>query len=75
MVVKTSHSGLRDWLIQRISAIVIGLYLIFIGAYLQTINQFILPNGVIYLPQYLWKITTLLADYFYGMPGSGYGRC
>lgn len=33
MVVKASHSGLRDWLIQRISAVVIGLYLLFIVVY------------------------------------------
>ncbi len=30
MVVKASHTGLRDWLVQRISAVVIGLYMLFI---------------------------------------------
>lgn len=34
MVVKASHSGLRDWLVQRISAVIIGLYVIFIAVYL-----------------------------------------
>lgn len=35
MVTRTnSHRGLRDWLIQRVTAVVTGLYLIFILAYL-----------------------------------------
>lgn len=34
MVLKASHSGLRDWVIQRISAIVIGLYTLFVAGYL-----------------------------------------
>lgn len=34
IVLKASRSGLRDWLVQRISAVVIGAYLIFIVAYL-----------------------------------------
>jgi len=35
MVVKTaSKAGLRDWLIQRVSAIIIGLYTLFIVIYL-----------------------------------------
>lgn len=34
MVVKASHSGLRDWLVQRISAVIIGLYGIFMAVYL-----------------------------------------
>lgn len=38
MAVKVSHKGLRDWLIQRITAVIIGLYFVFIIAYL-LINQ------------------------------------
>lgn len=60
MVVKTSHNGLRDWLVQRISALVIGAYLIFILGYL-------LANQPIYFAQWhdlfsgvLMKTATLL---------------
>ncbi len=38
MAVKTSHKGLRDWLIQRITAVLIGLYFLFLISYL-LINQ------------------------------------
>ncbi|MBS0350824.1 MAG: succinate dehydrogenase, hydrophobic membrane anchor protein [Proteobacteria bacterium] len=34
MVVKVSHRGLRNWIIQRLTAVLIGLYFIFIAAYL-----------------------------------------
>lgn len=34
MVIKASHTGLRDWLIQRITAVVMGLYLVLIVFYL-----------------------------------------
>lgn len=34
MALKTSTSGLRDWLVQRISAVLIGLYVIFMLVYL-----------------------------------------
>ncbi len=34
MVVRSSHAGLRNWLIQRITAVIIGLYFIFLGLYL-----------------------------------------
>lgn len=61
MVLKVSHSGLRDWLIQRISAIVIGLYFIFIAAYLSN-------NQPLYFAQWrhlfnngLVKVATLIA--------------
>jgi succinate dehydrogenase / fumarate reductase membrane anchor subunit len=60
MVVKTSHNGLRDWLVQRISAVVIGAYVIFIVAYL-------LENQPLYFAQWhnlfsslLLKIATLV---------------
>ena len=62
MVVKTaSHSGLRDWLIQRVSAVVIGLYLIFM-------LLFFFENQPVYFAQWhalfnnaLVKIATLVA--------------
>lgn len=60
MVVKSSHSGLRDWLVQRISAVVIGLYTIFMALYL-------VDNQPIYFAQWhhlfnnvLVKIATLV---------------
>ncbi len=60
MVVKTSHSGLRDWLVQRISAVVIGLYVIFLAIYL-------IQNQPLYFAQWhklfdnvLVKIATLV---------------
>jgi succinate dehydrogenase / fumarate reductase, membrane anchor subunit len=60
MVVKASHSGLRDWLIQRITAVLIGLYFIFICVYL-------LSNQPLYFAQWrhlfdnaFIKIITLL---------------
>jgi len=34
MPIKSSHSGLRDWLIQRISSVIIGTYTLFIVIYL-----------------------------------------
>ncbi len=34
MVTHSSHRGLRDWLVQRVSALLIGLYTIFILIYL-----------------------------------------
>lgn len=34
MVTHASHRGLRDWLVQRITALVIGVYTVFILAYL-----------------------------------------
>ncbi len=36
MVVKSSHSGLRDWIVQRITSILIGAYALFIIIYLFT---------------------------------------
>ena len=38
MVMQSDHSGFRDWIIQRISAVIIGLYALFIVIYLLT-NQ------------------------------------
>lgn len=34
MAVKSSHRGLRDWVVQRVTAILIGIYAIFIILYL-----------------------------------------
>ena len=60
MVVKSSHVGLRDWLVQRISAVVIGVYFIFIVGYL-------LQNQPLYFAQWrhlfnngLVKVATLV---------------
>lgn len=60
MVVKASHTGLRDWLVQRISAVVIGLYMLFILFYM-------LENQPLYFAQWrhlfdsaLVKISTLV---------------
>jgi succinate dehydrogenase / fumarate reductase, membrane anchor subunit len=36
MVGRTSHRGLRDWLVQRVTAVLIGAYAIFILTYLMT---------------------------------------
>lgn len=60
MVLKTSHSGLRDWLAQRFSALVIGAYFIFIAAYL-IINQPLYFAQWHNLFSHLWvKIATLV---------------
>lgn len=60
MVVKTSHNGLRDWLVQRISAVIIGVYVIFVMGYL-------FRNQPLYFAQWhdlfsgvLMKIATLV---------------
>ncbi len=36
MVSKVSHAGFRDWLAQRVTAIIIGAYAVFILSYLAT---------------------------------------
>jgi succinate dehydrogenase membrane anchor subunit len=33
MAVKISHKGWRDWLVQRISAVIIGLYVLWLTVY------------------------------------------
>ncbi len=38
MVTKASHTGLRDWLAQRITAVIIGIYALYISIYL-LVNQ------------------------------------
>jgi succinate dehydrogenase / fumarate reductase, membrane anchor subunit len=60
MVLRASHTGFRDWLVQRISAVVIGLYLLLILFYL-------LENQPLYFAQWrhffdgaLVKIATLV---------------
>ena len=45
MVVKSSHTGLRDWLVQRITAIIIGIYALFL-------LSFILINQPLYFAQW-----------------------
>ncbi len=59
-MVRVNHSGLRDWLGQRITAIILGLYVIFIFA-------FFLKNQPLYFAQWqalfqnsIMKIATLI---------------
>jgi succinate dehydrogenase / fumarate reductase, membrane anchor subunit len=60
MVLKVSHSGLRDWLIQRISAVVIGLYLIFIAAYLLSNQPWYFAQWHGLFSRVLVKVATLV---------------
>lgn len=45
MVIKSSSSGLRDWIVQRVSSVLIGLYVILLAIYL-------LENHPLYFAQW-----------------------
>jgi succinate dehydrogenase / fumarate reductase membrane anchor subunit len=68
MVAKKSHRGLRNWLIQRITAVLIGLYVLFIIAYLLTYQPLSFEQWRGLYDSFLFKLITviiLLAIYWH----------
>lgn len=60
MALKASHSGLRDWLIQRVSAVIIGLYTLFIAGYLFKNRPLYFAQWQTFFHGSLIKIATLV---------------